>query len=118
MTRRTKDSDNSKTAKNPSIITLDYDLYAHYLDGADLTEEQKQEFLETLWSIVCEFVALGFEVHPAQQAKNACGELLIQLANPSDSKADAIELNNRFLQSDFDDAAAGNASQAERRIPR
>lgn len=118
MTRRTKHHDNSETAKNPSIITLDYDLYAHYLADTDLSEDQKQEFLETLWSIVCEFVALGFEVHPAQQAKNACGELPIQLANPSDSKADAIELNNRFLQSDFDDAAAGNGPQAEKRIPR
>lgn len=41
--------------------------YLHYLDDEDLTEEQKYEFLENLWNIVSEFVALGFNVHPLQQ---------------------------------------------------
>jgi hypothetical protein len=39
-------------------LTLDVDLYQHYLDNSDLTDAQKQELLETLWSIVCEFVQM------------------------------------------------------------
>ena len=46
------------------IVKLDYTLYAQYLDDADLTQAQKQDFLETLWTIIVGFVDLGFEVQP------------------------------------------------------
>jgi hypothetical protein len=48
-------------------LSLDYELYETYLENADLTEEQKREFIETLWSIVVSFVDLGFGIHPLQQ---------------------------------------------------
>jgi hypothetical protein len=32
----------------PPTLTLDVDLYQHYLDNSDLTDAQKQELLETL----------------------------------------------------------------------
>ncbi len=53
--------------KRPSL-TIDYELYWHYLDNSDLTDEQKREFLDALWSIIVSFVDLGFAVHPLQQA--------------------------------------------------
>ena len=56
---------------NPLSVHLDYELYEHYLAECDLTEDQKREFLETLWSIIVGFVDLGFGVHPVQQV---CGE--------------------------------------------
>ncbi len=56
-------------------LTLDSSLYEKYLEESDLSEEQKQEFLETLWSIIVGFVDLGFEVHPVQQATSkSCGQ--------------------------------------------
>ena len=55
-------------------IEVDFDRYAHFLDDSDLSEDQKRELLQTVWNVVCGFVALGFEVHPFQQAKNSCGE--------------------------------------------
>jgi hypothetical protein len=55
-------------------LTLDVELYQHYLDGSDLTNAEKAELLETFWSIICEFVRLGFGVHPVQQAQNAGGK--------------------------------------------
>lgn len=48
-------------------IGIDYARYDHYLKNADLTQQQKQEFLDTLWNIVVGFVDLGFGVHPIQQ---------------------------------------------------
>lgn len=51
-------------------VTLDHALYERYLDESDLTEDQKQEFLQTLWNIIVSFVDLGFEVHPVQQTGN------------------------------------------------
>ena len=49
-------------------LTIDFELYAHHLENSDLTEDQKQEFLATLWSIVVTFVDLGFGIHPVQLA--------------------------------------------------
>ena len=36
------------------------------LEASDLTDTQKQEFVETLWSIIVTFVDLGFGLHPVQ----------------------------------------------------
>jgi len=55
-----------ETTTKPTL-TLDVDLYQRYLDESDLTDAQKKELLETLWSIICEFVRLGYGVHPLQQ---------------------------------------------------
>ncbi|MEO0747746.1 MAG: hypothetical protein AAFZ10_05150 [Pseudomonadota bacterium] len=39
-----------------------------YLDEIDIPEDQKREFLALLWSIMVEFVNLGFGVDAASQA--------------------------------------------------
>lgn len=52
-------------AGNPSL-GVDWAFYAHYLEDSDLSDEEKREFIETLWSIVTSFVDLGFGLHPAQ----------------------------------------------------
>lgn len=59
---------------SPSV-TVDYDRYAHMLEDADLTETQKQEFLQALWNIVVAIIDLGFRVDPVCQAQeNDCGK--------------------------------------------
>lgn len=62
--------ENGITHPKPSL-TVDVEKYQAYLDGADMTEEQKEEFLHALWSIIVSFVDLGFGVHPMQ---SVCGE--------------------------------------------
>ncbi|WP_283644627.1 hypothetical protein [Marinovum algicola] len=52
-------------------LTVDVAKYQEYLDGSDLTPEQKEEFLRAVWSIVVTFVELGYGVHPLQEA---CGK--------------------------------------------
>ncbi len=37
-----------------------------------MSEEEKRLFLETLWSILMQFVDLGFGIHPVQ---NGCGKV-------------------------------------------
>ncbi len=57
------------------IVTVDYELYKHYLEDTDLDEQQKREILEALWSIITSFVSLGFGVHPLQEiAQLQCGQ--------------------------------------------
>ncbi|MFP7673501.1 hypothetical protein ACG74X_09100 [Marivita sp. S0852] len=53
------------------ILTVDVERYQSYLDDTDMTDEQKQAFIEALWSIVVCFVDLGFGVHPLQEV---CGQ--------------------------------------------
>lgn len=53
---------------NPKGLTIDYQLYEQYLEDSGLSDEQKKEFLNTLWQLVVGFVDLGFGVHPLQQA--------------------------------------------------
>ena len=52
-------------------LTVDVARYQAYLDGSDLTPEQKEEVLQAVWSIVMTFVELGYGVHPLQEA---CGK--------------------------------------------
>jgi len=42
-----------------------------YLEDLNIPEDQRREFLETLWSIMVQFVSLGFGVDTASQAISA-----------------------------------------------
>jgi hypothetical protein len=60
------------TAARPQpILSVDVEKYQAFLDEADMTEAQKEEFLQALWSIIVSFVEMGFGVHPLQAV---CGE--------------------------------------------
>lgn len=52
------------------VIELDVAYYQQFLDDADITDAQKRELIETLWTIVIQFVDLGFGIHPLQQARD------------------------------------------------
>lgn len=62
--------DNSATHPK-STLTVDVEKYQAYLDGSGMTEAQKEEFLQAMWSIIVSFVELGFGVHPLQEV---CGK--------------------------------------------
>lgn len=61
---------NANVTPKPTL-TVDVEKYQAYLDGSDMTEAQKEEFLQALWSIIVSFVELGFGVHPLQEV---CGK--------------------------------------------
>ncbi|TPE48557.1 hypothetical protein [Amaricoccus solimangrovi] len=54
------------------IVTVDVEKYQAWLDDPRLTPEQKEEFLQALWSVVVTFVEIGFGVHPLQEV---CGQI-------------------------------------------
>lgn len=59
---------NQQTTARAPALQFDAAAYIHFLDGCDWTEAQKLEFTEALWQIVCQFVDLGFGLHPVQEA--------------------------------------------------
>jgi hypothetical protein len=63
-------SDQFRASARP-ILTVDVERYQALLDGSGLSDEQKEEFLQALWSIVVSFVEHGFGVHPLQEI---CGQ--------------------------------------------
>lgn len=88
---------------SPPVITVDYDLYAHYLEGSELSDAQKQELLQTLWNIVCEFVSLGFNVHPVQQAKKTCGQVTENRGEAAPTSAIEVSSLNQFITENLAD---------------
>ncbi|MBB4123958.1 hypothetical protein [Martelella radicis] len=58
----------------PPGLQLDVALYQQFLDEVDISEAEKQAFIETLWNIVLIFVDIGFGIEATQQAMNAITE--------------------------------------------
>ncbi|WP_127145217.1 hypothetical protein [Pelagibacterium montanilacus] len=58
-------------AKPPPSIEIDTAKYQKYLDDPTLSDEQREEIIQALWSIITVSVDLGFGVHPAQQVQDA-----------------------------------------------
>ena len=92
MKKGTEDIDSPKADKNEGKttsfkpLTLDYELYEHYLEDSDLTEAQKREFLDALWSVIVSFATLGYGVHPLQQVtSDTCEqvEIPVEFLNPN-----------------------------------
>lgn len=52
------------------VLTFDADDYRDYVQDMGLGESQEQELLGTLWSIIVQFVDLGFGIEPVQRAKS------------------------------------------------
>ncbi len=58
-------------------LGIDTTKYQAYLDDPSLSEAQKEEIVQALWSIITAFVDLGFGVHPLHEVlgQEACGKL-------------------------------------------
>jgi hypothetical protein len=58
-------------ASSKPSIAVDVERYQAYLDGSDMTQAEKEEFLQTLWGMIVSFVEWGYGVHPLQEV---CGK--------------------------------------------
>lgn len=70
------------------VLEVDLDQFQHRLDSAGMTEAQRTEYLQLVWSIVLQFVDLGYQLHPVQQS---CGQLGETEPNGVPSVLDAVE---------------------------
>ncbi len=67
----------NKSGDVPSInsplgnIEIDYDLLGKELEGSNLSEDEKKEFIDCICWIMLSFVDLGFGIDPNQQALQA-----------------------------------------------
>jgi hypothetical protein len=90
------------TPKNRMVgpLPLDVQKYQSHVQDFDLTEEQKTELLETLWSIMTTFVDLGFGVDSVQYLiRERCPDSLFsQESGIQDKKASSYF--NRIARND------------------
>ena len=68
-----------ETAQRSAVSGFDPAKYRAEVDAFDITEEQKQELLLILWSIMRSFVELGFNV-------DVCSALLTDNTIPIDTE--------------------------------
>lgn len=66
----------------PAALELDAAKYAPYVDDFDITDDQKQELLKTLWAIMRSFVELGFSVGAADICAQLFEEFNAASGNP------------------------------------
>ena len=83
---------NNNTPTRPTL-SVEWEVYAAMLEDSDMSLDQQQELIETLWSIVVMFVDLGYEIKPVPQI---CGE--DQEALDQDSSDLVSLLNNEWAQ--------------------
>ena len=58
-------------ASSKPSVSVDVEKYQAYLDSSEMSDSEKEEFLQALWQIILGFVEFGFGVHPVQEV---CGK--------------------------------------------
>lgn len=89
-------------SENPAIrraLQLDIGKYQAFLDDANLSEAQKSEMIEALWSIIVAFVEIGYGVHPVQEACEASEKDEIALGNAESDGLYSGELSTNKAES-------------------
>ncbi|MBB4124091.1 hypothetical protein [Martelella radicis] len=82
-------------------VQVDVGLYQSYLDNTNMSQAQKEEFLQAMWSIILGFVDLGWEVHPVQEA---CGQNDETNDPPPESKPERLYSENSKIAETFNNA--------------
>lgn len=83
-------------------LEIDTAKYQKYLDDPALDDAQKEEIIHALWSIMMNFVDLGFGIHPVQEA---CGELGCTLDHQGDQDSNGANPDPKNLSAEFNAAS-------------
>ncbi len=64
------------TPPQKPTLTIDVMEFEHLLETSDAPDDEKREYLQLIWEIMCEFAMIGFNIHPVQQVeqKKNCGQ--------------------------------------------
>lgn len=84
-------------------LEIDYELFNKEIENTNLTDEQKREYLQIVWSFVVDCVDMGFGIHPVQQAceqKLVSDKLLTSsFQNVVNSDHPKIKADEAFIES-------------------
>ncbi|GJE61011.1 hypothetical protein [Methylobacterium trifolii] len=74
----------SDTAPNSSMADFDRGIYRSYLDGIDINEDQKDDLLNIVWSMMRMFVDMNLPV-------DSCGQIVLGLIEQSGHESDSVD---------------------------
>jgi len=103
--------------KAPPTLTVDWELYGEYLDESDLSDAEKREFLETIWSIVVSAIDLGFGVHPVQQAAGNICEQQAEIAKFIAEQSASVLTSPKNSKKTFNVSADRQYGQSQEESP-
>lgn len=95
-----------RTHTRAPALELDSAHYQQFLDDADITDAQKRELIETLWTIVIQFVDLGFGIEATQRA---IGPLIDMPPNPEPLNSGPE--GKRLLEANFEKASGAQSEK-------
>jgi hypothetical protein len=79
----------------------DLSKYETYLEGLNVTPEQKRELLAVLWKIMTAFADAGFGLEPSQLI---CGWIEESHARGADATADVVQSSHKPTSKSFNAA--------------
>lgn len=88
-------------------LQFDAQEFAHLLANTDLTEDQKIEYIQIVWHIMCAFVDLGWGVHSIHLALPELAEI------SSDAPGDELKCSHHCIEGEFEVAASGRLERED-----
>jgi len=61
------------------FMRLDIEKYLHYMDDLDLSQDQKEAYIHTIWGLMESSADKEFEVHPVQQRHQSLTDKGLQI---------------------------------------
>ncbi len=94
-------------------IAFDVADFLHFLSETDWSEAEKVEYASLVWDIVCEFVAMGFDLHPLQLAQESSGKLGAIATSAHRSCEDVLKSSHQSLIREFVSAGDVGCASAQ-----
>lgn len=106
--------DRSTGADPSNILSVDLSRFGHHLDHWDVSEYEKAEYLGLVWQIVCQFVDLGYGIHPLNAAaQQSCGQSPEIAGDGARAVGNAVNLESNQSIGITDNAATERAAERE-----
>ena len=86
-------------------MSADLDKYRPYLDGFDMTEEEKAAFIHSLWTVMEAFADCAFGLHPVQQIPGC------RVRRDSNGREDGVDSKEHSPRNHFKRAAGSSGRQ-------
>ena len=86
--------------QTPLSLSIDWEKYLGQLGDWNIPDDQKTEFIATLWGLLLNFAELGYEIHPAQDAMKAGQKITQKQYKESPEKSLKPAENMGFLDDD------------------
>ncbi|NVK17754.1 MAG: hypothetical protein HWE30_03575 [Methylocystaceae bacterium] len=113
MPHKTKETKQQTDFSKPTLL-LDLKEFVHYLDGLGLTEEQALICIKEIHEFALQWISFGGNIHPIQQAEQACGKEVGNTEKMPVSGENEVSLLGQFIKENLAEYTALEQSGKEK----